>query len=180
MEEKPEITDPQERRKKWMKKEYLERLNPDYKPPEPVDKKTDDDKKTDEAKDKKEKKKKKEKKNKEFVDQTKKEAEINDDTITKEINELSNQRGHLQSKPDEILARMDQLIIYNTDKILRIQILNLYVNICFDTSPGQFSALNIGMWKKIYNTIINIIEVYDEIVSTIKPSEEKLVRLLLI
>ena len=153
-----------------MKKEYLERLNPDYKPPEVVDKKD-----LEKTKEELKKPKKKEKKIKEDDNQVKKEVEINDDIIIKEISDLSNQRGHLQSKPDEILARIEYLMKFNQDKIIRIQILNLYINICFDTSPGQFSALNIVMWKKIHDTILNIVEVYNNIIETNPASDEKLV-----
>ena len=163
-----------------MKKEFLEKLNPDYKPPVTVDKKTEEKDGKDQWKEEKKeviKKnlKKKKKKDEKEEESTKKEVEINDDTISKEINELSNQRGH-QSKPDETLARIEYLTKFNSDKLLRIQILNLYVNICFDTSPGQFNALNITMWKKIHDTIFDIIDVYDEIISTQSLQGDKLVK----
>jgi len=84
---------------------------------------------------------------------------ITEADIEKELNEISNQRGHLQ-RPTETVARIDHLISITENLVLKIKLLNLYILICFDTSPGQFSAVGLEMWNKIHDSIITLFEYY--------------------
>jgi len=79
--------------------------------------------------------------------------------IEKECTELSNQRGQ-QEKNLEILNRVEVLISSTNSKTIKIKLLNLYVHVCFDSSKGQFFALNITMWQKIYDSIIQLVNLY--------------------
>jgi translation initiation factor 3 subunit C len=82
--------------------------------------------------------------------------------IEKELNEIANQRGHLQ-RPVETVARIDHLLSITDNLVLKIKLLNLYILICFDTSPGQFSAVSLETWNKIHDSIITLFEYYHAI-----------------
>lgn len=149
--------DPAIRRLKWVKK-----------PKEEKEKDKDKDK---EAQKKKQVKKGKVKVEKVFAmeDEEEKEKEkevsekkqiITDSDIERECNEISNQRGHVQ-KPVENVSRLDYLLSITDNMVLKIKLLNLYILICFDTSPGQFSALSLEMWNKIHDSIISLLNNYN-------------------
>lgn len=86
---------------------------------------------------------------------------LRDSDIEIECNEISNQRGHLKMKPEEVAARISFLLTQTQTPHLRIKLLNLYILICFDTSPGQFSALSLKMWQNIHDSIITLLENYN-------------------
>jgi translation initiation factor 3 subunit C len=150
--------DPAVRRLKWVKK--------------PKDEKDKDKEKEKEAK-KKQAKKGKVKVEKIFAMEDEEELEkvkevvekkqaITDNDIEKECNEISNQRGHVQ-RPLEIVSRIDYLLSVTDNNMLKIKLLNLYILICFDTSPGQFSALSLEMWNKIHDSIISLLNNYNNL-----------------
>jgi hypothetical protein len=95
---------------------------------------------------------------------------ITDADIEKECNEITNQRGHFQ-RPLEIISRIDHLLKNTQNIYLKIKLLNLSVLICFDTSPGQFSALSLEMWNKIYDSIVTLLASYNSL-NTLKSKDE--------
>lgn len=91
-----------------------------------------------------------------------KQVVLKDSDIEKECNEISNQRGHLKSKPEDVVARISLLLSQTKSTHLKIKLLNLYILICFDTSSGHFSALSLKMWQSIHDSIITLMENYKE------------------
>ena len=143
--------DPAIRRLKWVKKpKDLEKLKDKDKDKDGVDVKGG------KGKGKKQPKPRHEK---EYVETETKVKELSDAMIEKECTELSNQRGQ-QEKNSEIMSRVDVLISSTSNKSVKIKLLNLYVHVCFDSSKGQFFALNISMWQKIYDSIIQLVNLY--------------------
>ena len=150
---------PAERRLKWVKKE----------------------KKVVEKKDKediKEKKKKDISKKTKFHDDKENEnikideEKITEEQIFKEYNELSNQRGQSKS-PIENVSRLDYLFSKTDNVILKIRLLSLSNLIIFDTNPGQLSSISINLWEKIYNSILILLELYDELIKTKNEKNQK-------
>lgn len=90
---------------------------------------------------------------------------ITEADIEKELNEITNQRGHLQ-RPEESASRIDYLLTLTNNLTLKIKLLNLYILICFDTSLGQFSALPLEMWTKIHDSILTLFEYYHVLITT--------------
>jgi len=84
---------------------------------------------------------------------------ITEADIEKECNEISNQRGHIQ-KPNEVATRLEYLVSVTENLVLKIKLLNLYILICFDTSSGQSSAVSVGMWNKIHDSILRLLTNY--------------------
>lgn len=89
--------------------------------------------------------------------------------IEKEINEVSNQRGHLQ-RHAEAISRIDYLLTLTDNLILKIKLLNLYILICFDTSPGPFSALSLDIWNKIHDSIKTLLEYFEALQKLNQPN----------
>ena len=151
---------PAERRLKWVKKE----------------------KKVVEKKDKediKEKKKKDISKKTKFHDDKESdnigkidEEKITEEQIIKEYNELSNQRGQSKS-PIENVSRLDYLFSKTENVSLKIKLLSLSNLIIFDTNPGQLSSISINLWEKIYNSILTLLELYDELIKTKNEKNQK-------
>ena len=147
--------DPAVRRLKWVKKK-----------PEEI--KKEEGKK--EGKDKEKPRKDKIKKEKEIDEQPVMRV-LTENDIEQECNEISKQRGQIGKKPEEIVSRIDYLLTITQNTSLKIKLLNLDILICFDTSPGQFSALTIQMWKKIHDSIVELLNYYEELESNEKGSD---------
>ena len=151
---------PAERRLKWVKKE----------------------KKVVEKKDKEENKEKKKKdinKKTKFYDEKESEnigkvdeEKITEEQINKEYNEFYNQRGQSKS-PIENVSRLDYLFSKTDNVILKIRLLSLSNLIIFDTNPGQLSSISINLWEKIYNSILTLLELYDELIKTKNEKNQK-------
>ena len=88
--------------------------------------------------------------------------ELSDAVIEKECTELSNQRGQTE-KIDDIKNRVSFLLLSTNNKSIKIKLLNLYVHVCFDSSKGQFFALNISTWQKISESILQLVTLYLEL-----------------
>ncbi|MCQ2821094.1 MAG: PCI domain-containing protein, partial [archaeon] len=95
-------------------------------------------------------------------DKKKEEEIITPEKIDKELEEISNQRGQTKS-PIEIISRMDFLLSKSDNVIQKIKLISLEILICFDSSPGQFSSLNLSLWDKIHSLISTVIDLYDQI-----------------
>jgi len=151
---------PAERRLKWVKKE----------------------KKVVEKKDKEENKEKKKKdinKKTKFYDEKESEnigkvdeEKITEEQINKEYNEFYNQRGQSKS-PIENVSRLDYLFSKTENVSLKIKLLSLSNLIIFDTNPGQLSSISINLWEKIYNSILTLLELYDELIKTKNEKNQK-------
>ena len=94
--------------------------------------------------------------------------QLTENEIEQECTEIANQRGHLGKKPAEIVSRIDYLLSITQSTGLKIKLLNLDILLCFDTSPGQFSAVSIEMWQKIHDYIIELLNLY----SSLEKSDE--------
>ena len=151
---------PAERRLKWDKKE----------------------KKVVEKKDKEENKEKKKKdinKKTKYYDEKESEnigkvdeEKITEEQINKEYNEFYNQRGQSKS-PIENVSRLDYLFSKTENVSLKIKLLSLSNLIIFDTNPGQLSSISINLWEKIYNSILTLLELYDELIKTKNEKNQK-------
>lgn len=87
---------------------------------------------------------------------------LKDSDIEKECAEFSNTRGHNKLKNEEVLNRISYLLTQTQNIPLKIKLLNVYIPICFDTSPGQFTALSVNSWDDITNSILELLMLYDE------------------
>lgn len=87
---------------------------------------------------------------------------MSDEIIDKECTELSNQRGQ-QEKNTEIISRVEFLKSQTNNNMIKIKLINLYVHCCFDSSKGQFFALNLDTWRKINSSINDLVELYLEL-----------------
>jgi hypothetical protein len=95
--------------------------------------------------------------------------------IEKELNEISTQRGYLGNKPDEKIARIEFLLTMATNPFLRIKLLNLDILLCFDTSQGQFSAITGEIWEKTYQSINQLLKLFDELCKSNDENIEQMV-----
>lgn len=158
--------DPAIRRLKWVKKKVEETDKGDLKDKWKKDQ-SDDVRKGDKTKPGKIIKKKPTTKDdyeeEDVVQPTKK--VITEADIEKEANEIANHRGQLE-RPIEIVARIENLLTLTDNVFLKIKLLNLDILLCFDTSPGQFSALSIEMWQNIYDSINELLNNYYKVKST--------------
>jgi translation initiation factor 3 subunit C len=154
--------DPAIRRLKWVKKK-----------PEEVQK--DEGKKEKKIPKDRKIKDKKDKEYEEDVQQSVK--QLTENEIEQECSEISNQRGHLGKKPSEIIARIDYLLSIAQNTALKIKLLNLDILLCFDTSPGQLSAISIEMWQKIHDSIIELMNLYHIIEKTEADTEQYVIYL---
>ena len=157
---KDDNQDPAVRRLKWVKK-----------PKEEGEKDKDKDKEDAKAKQKSKGKKTKTSEKLEDKEISEQKQAITEADIEKECLEITNQRGHIQ-RPIEVVSRLDYLLSLTDNLILKIKLLNLYILICFDTSPGQFSALSPEMWNKIHDSIITLIDYYNAL-STLSNKESE-------
>lgn len=143
--------DPAIRRLKWVKKV------------EPTKEKEKDKEKGDE----KEQERDRERKEREKEKQRRREMEearmqnITDKDIEKEINEISKQRGNIQSKATEYVSRLEILLESVSNKILHIKLLNVFVSVTFETSPGHFSMLSSDTWKRLVKSIRKMKEIFE-------------------
>jgi translation initiation factor 3 subunit C len=89
--------------------------------------------------------------------------QLTENEIEQECTEIANQRGHLGKKPAEIVARIDYLLSIAENPGLKIRLLNLDILLCFDTSPGQVSAVSVEMWHKIHDLIVEMINLFNNL-----------------
>lgn len=87
---------------------------------------------------------------------------ITDIDIEKELNDISKIKGHAQSKPTEMITRLENLIENARNKILKIKLYNVYVSVTFDTAPGHFSYLSNETWRKLVKIIRDINNIFIE------------------
>lgn len=87
---------------------------------------------------------------------------LKDSDIEKECNDFSNTRGHNKLKNDEVLDRISYLLTQTQNIPLKIKLLNVYIPVCFDTSPGQFTALSLNVWDDITKAILELLVLYEE------------------
>lgn len=90
---------------------------------------------------------------------------LDDKTIEKECNGITNQRGQISKNPTQTVERLDFLLTQTNNRLLIIKLLNLYILICFDTSVGQYSAISYEMWHKIHNSVLVLIGHYNNLTS---------------
>jgi hypothetical protein len=147
--------DPAIRRLKWVKKKPEEE-------------------KKEEKKEKKVPRKMKDRKEKEYEEEEVQTStkQLTENEIELECTEIANQRGHLGKKPTEIVARIDYLLSIAQNTGLKIKLLNLDILLCFDTSPGQFSAVSLEMWQKIHDSIIELLNLYQVVEKTEAGTEQ--------
>lgn len=88
---------------------------------------------------------------------------LDDRTIDKECNDITNQRGQISKNPAQTVERLEFLLTQTNNKLLIIKLLNLYILICFDTSIGQYSAISYEMWHKINDSVLILIQHYDDL-----------------
>lgn len=144
-----ENKEPAQRRLKWVKKEKkeTETKNKGAKPVQPTE--SDQPKpKVFQAKTEK------------VYEAEKVEEIITDDKIEKEITEISNQRGQSKS-PIEAMARLKYLNTKTKNEYLKLKLTSLSISICFDTSLGQFVALNIDLWHQIHEGILSLLSSHE-------------------
>ena len=98
---------------------------------------------------------------------------LDDKLIEKECNDITNQRGQISKNPAQTVERLDFMITQTQNKILKIKILNLYILICFDTSPGQFSAISYDIWHKIHDSVLVITEHFYNLVEDKEENEKE-------
>lgn len=103
-------------------------------------------------------------------DETVQQEKLDDRIIDKECNDIMNQRGQSAKNPSQTVERLDYLITQTNNKLLKIKLLNSYILICFDTSIGQFNAISYEMWHKIYESILILIDFFNDL---IKVNDEK-------
>jgi hypothetical protein len=89
---------------------------------------------------------------------------LDDKAIEKECNDITNQRGQVSKNPAQTVERLDFLLSQTNNKLLIIRLLNVYILICFDTSVGQFSAISYSMWHKIHDSVLLLINHYNDLI----------------
>lgn len=96
---------------------------------------------------------------------------LDDKSIEKECNDITNQRGQISKNPSQTVERLDYLLTQTKNQLLIIKLLNLSILICFDTSGGQYSAISFEMWHKIHNSVLVLMGHHNNL---IKDSNENL------
>ena len=144
---------PEERRKKWVKKEI----------------KIDEEKKAKKEKAEDDNKIKKPNAQKSKIyqedDMSKNEKideDIPQDVIEKEYDQHNKQRGQNKSSPD-VVPRLEYLYTKTSNKLLQIKLLSLLNLVCFDNYTNQFSAFPLNLWDKVYKYIETLIELHDNL-----------------
>lgn len=89
---------------------------------------------------------------------------LDDKSIEKECNDITNQRGQISKNSAQTVERLDYLLTQTNNKLLIIKLLNLYILICFDSSAGQFSAISYEMWHKIHNSVLVLMGHYHDLI----------------
>ena len=144
---------PEERRKKWVKKEI--KIDEEKKAKK---EKTEDDNKI---------KKPNAQKSKIYQedDMSKNEKideDIPQDVIEKEYDQHNKQRGQNKSSPD-VVPRLEYLYTKTSNNLLQIKLLSLLNLVCFDNYTNQFSAFPLNLWDKVYKYIETLIELHDNL-----------------
>jgi hypothetical protein len=88
---------------------------------------------------------------------------LDDKSIEKECNDITNQRGQISKNPSQTVERLDYLLTQTKNKLLVIKLLNLSILICFDTSGGQYSAISFEMWHKIHDSVLVLMGFYNNL-----------------
>ena len=104
---------------------------------------------------------------------------LDDKSIEKECNDITNQRGQIFKNSSQTVERLAYLMTQTNNKLLIIKLLNLYILICFDTSVGQFCAISYEMWHNIFDSVLVLIGNYDNLIKeNLENSKDSLVKFL--